>query len=687
MKSALRSGLLVTAVIAGTGACTSILGGFDYNGKASGTGGMTAASSTTASGGTTTSTSNIVGSGGMTTSTTGSGGTGGMPCTQTCTMDTDCKGVAVCASAKCSKTGCCALEPAAGPCQLNGGVVCGDLAGGAAGTCVACNVPGDCTPSTTLCGTVTCTGNACGSTSAVVGTACSDSGGTRCDGMGKCVQCNVASDCTGGMGCTLHKCVPSSCSDTMKDGAETDVDCGGPVCGACAPGKACGVQADCTPGYCKMGVCAAASCTDLVKDGTETDVDCGGSCTTKCADGKACAMGGDCLNGACAGGVCVSCMDGKKNGGETDVDCGGPCTAKCADGRQCGVNNDCANANCFGGKCISCMDGVKDGQETGVDCGGALCNATGSTCPFGGGCGTAADCHTGYCNGNVCDAVTLAFGQQSPIGLTIDSNFVYWVDSAAGTVMKVSKSGSGLLQLNGTTSTPRARAIAVDATNVYWVTDDVGGGSGDVWKAPIGGGAGTRLATNQGPVVSVAIDATFVYYTNFDGGVLNGGVVRKVPISGGGAPVVLASGINQANGIAVAQTTLYWTVAGDGTVIAQTGSMQTTIASIGASMPGPIVVSSTWVLWAGRGDGKLYKSSIFGGATNPLASGQGSASGIATDGADLYWTGYSGVGKVPIGGGTVTILYYVVSTLQAGIAVDGTDVYFIDNGTVKKIHK
>lgn len=47
-----------------------------------------------------------------------------------------------------------------------------------------------------------------------------------------------------------------TCTDGVKNGAETGVDCGG-SCAACAP---------------------AASCTDGVKNGAETGVDCGGSC-------------------------------------------------------------------------------------------------------------------------------------------------------------------------------------------------------------------------------------------------------------------------------------------------------------------------------------------------------------------------------------------------------------------------
>src|SRR5262249_41008150 len=51
-------------------------------------------------------------------------------------------------------------------------------------------------------------------------------------------------------------------------------------------------------------VTATSTCTDTFKNGSETDVDCGGSCTTKCANGKVCVVNADCQSGNCVSGVC-----------------------------------------------------------------------------------------------------------------------------------------------------------------------------------------------------------------------------------------------------------------------------------------------------------------------------------------------------------------------------------------------
>ena len=53
-----------------------------------------------------------------------------------------------------------------------------------------------------------------------------------------------------------------------------------------------------------VGVTATASCTDTFKNGTETDVDCGGSCTAECANGRTCAINADCQSNNCVAGVC-----------------------------------------------------------------------------------------------------------------------------------------------------------------------------------------------------------------------------------------------------------------------------------------------------------------------------------------------------------------------------------------------
>ena len=159
----------------------------------------------------------------------------------------------------------------------------------------------------------------------------------------------------GGSGTSTTPPPPAAtCSDGVKNGAETGVDCGGGTCPPCAATKGCLVATDCQSAVCTAGVCQAPTCTDGVKNGAETGVDCGGGTCAACASGKGCLAAADCQSGVCTGNVCQAptCADGVKNGAETDVDCGGGTCAACAAGKSCLAATDCAGgAACTAGIC------------------------------------------------------------------------------------------------------------------------------------------------------------------------------------------------------------------------------------------------------------------------------------------------------------------------------------------------
>ena len=147
--------------------------------------------------------------------------------------------------------------------------------------------------------------------------------------------------------------VTPTCSDGIKNGAETDVDCGGGTCGKCTNQKACTASTDCSGGLCTNKICETApTCVDAKKNGAETDVDCGGGTCGKCIDQKACLAPTDCQSGICSTQVCTapSCTDLVKNGSETDVDCGGGCKP-CGPSLACMVSADCSTGLCKQASC------------------------------------------------------------------------------------------------------------------------------------------------------------------------------------------------------------------------------------------------------------------------------------------------------------------------------------------------
>ncbi len=70
----------------------------------------------------------------------------------------------------------------------------------------------------------------------------------------------------------------ASCSDSMKNGFETDVDCGG-RCEPCGVGESCSSKTDCVSLNCNSTekICKKSTCSNGLKDGNETGVDCGGT--------------------------------------------------------------------------------------------------------------------------------------------------------------------------------------------------------------------------------------------------------------------------------------------------------------------------------------------------------------------------------------------------------------------------
>jgi hypothetical protein len=112
--------------------------------------------------------------------------------------------------------------------------------------------------------------------------------------------------------------------------------------------------------------------------------------------------------------------------------------------------------------------------------------------------------------------------EPSAAGIVVAATNVYWV-RYDGMVRMRPIAGGGTTTI--ATGQNAALTLAQDATNLYWATNKVGGA---IMSMPKSGGTPMALATNQASPFGIAVDAAYVYWAN-----QGDGTVNKVPIAGG----------------------------------------------------------------------------------------------------------------------------------------------------------
>lgn len=167
----------------------------------------------------------------------------------------------------------------------------------------------------------------------------------------------------------------------------------------------------------------------------------------------------------------------------------------------------------------------------------------------------------------------LVRGLATPYDLAVDGQFIYWVAVGTssgdnflgdGSIGRAAKGdGSGSIKLASNLSMPLS--LAIDATNVYF--GEAGGGLGNpsagLRRVPEAGGSVSKLL--DGVIVGpVTLDSAAVYY----GSLISNGTlqVSSLPKSGG-TPRLLVSGLDDVSSLKVFGATLYYVVASDVTTI------------------------------------------------------------------------------------------------------------------------
>lgn len=215
--------------------------------------------------------------------------------------------------------------------------------------------------------------------------------------------------------------------------------------------------------------------------------------------------------------------------------------------------------------------------------------------------------------------------------------------------------------------------VAVDATHLYWTNFD----GGSVMKIPLSGGSPATVTAAEAAPHDIAVDGVNLYWVNY---VSTVGTVVKMPISGG-VPTVLATGQAKPLAVAVDATHVYWTNwDGNSVMRVPIAGVSPTLIAAGQGIAADIAIDGTSVYWTNFGDGRVVKAPLAGGSAFVLAQTQQNPYAIAVDATHVYWSNWTSgeIQKVPLAGGAATLLASgQVNPLR--LSVDATNVYWTNH--------
>jgi hypothetical protein len=406
-----------------------------------------------------------------------------------------------------------------------------------------------------------------------------------------------------------------------------------------------------------------------------------------------------CVGAWAAGASLVACslvtsVDGLEGTGATGADV--------ADAAAPGVDATMAEASADdaaeGGEDVAPeadADAMAADESNPTDAGGCDMDVVGDPLNCGA-CGHS--CLGGSCVSGACQPVTLAPTNGS-VGIAIDSTFIYWADIDAGAIRKVSKAltqqGIPSSVVSGLTA-QRVQGVASDGSYIYWTNKTA---VGQVFRALPTGAAQTTIANNQNQPDWIASNGTTVAWTNQGS--------NQVMTAPAAAVDASATQLNDAGengtlpaGIAIDSANVYYATKTTGGGLAEAVPLAGgPVSEIGTATYVGIAVDATNVYWTGGFSNPIVSQNTKNGTTATvkiIATGSALTCplGVASDGANVYFLdqGTTSAGvivpstgalyRVPVGnGGTLPAPLVRGLTDPQGIAVDESAVYWVTGGT------
>jgi hypothetical protein len=288
---------------------------------------------------------------------------------------------------------------------------------------------------------------------------------------------------------------------------------------------------------------------------------------------------------------------------------------------------------------VACAGTVIQGEKGGTTGAGGGNSGTGAStasgAPATGGCPTALE------------AVLLASVPYYP-GLFIakDATHIYFIQGPPPEAIARVPVCGGPVEVVATGAF-NGQAVAVSATDVYWLDSGHFLGQGTLTSVPKAGGAPVVLASKLGAVWPLAVDASYVYWSSAGAGPVDG--MKRMPLGGG--PVENIGAAHGYVNIALDDTYVYW---GDLLVAGRTPKAGGGDQKLATLPPDPAADTGVWC--------------------------------TAVDETNVYVSVYIGpVYSIPKNGGTPTEI--APSGMHRCLAVDKDYVYVAADENISRIRK